>query len=59
MAQALQRLEIEGLLESRPRVGTRVKVPMRKKYEGNSNCGKRWNASQLAFVPSGQPSGND
>jgi DNA-binding GntR family transcriptional regulator len=27
VAQALQRLEIEGLLESRPRAGTRVKVP--------------------------------
>ena len=27
VAQALQRLEIEGLLESRPRAGTRIKVP--------------------------------
>ena len=27
VAQALQRLEIEGLLESRPRAGTRVRVP--------------------------------
>jgi len=27
VAQAIQRLEIEGLLESRPRAGTRVKVP--------------------------------
>jgi DNA-binding GntR family transcriptional regulator len=27
VAQALQRLEIEGLLESRPRAGTRVKIP--------------------------------
>jgi DNA-binding GntR family transcriptional regulator len=27
VAQALQRLEIEGLMESRPRAGTRVKVP--------------------------------
>jgi DNA-binding GntR family transcriptional regulator len=27
VAQALQRLEIEGLLESRPQAGTRVKVP--------------------------------
>lgn len=27
VAQALQRLEIEGLVESRPRAGTRVKVP--------------------------------
>lgn len=27
VAQAVQRLEIEGLLESRPRAGTRVKVP--------------------------------
>lgn len=27
VAQALRRLEIEGLLESRPRAGTRVKIP--------------------------------
>lgn len=27
VAQALQRLEIEGLLESRPQAGTRVKIP--------------------------------
>src|SRR5580704_7447930 len=27
VAEALQRLEIEGLVESRPRAGTRVKVP--------------------------------
>jgi DNA-binding GntR family transcriptional regulator len=37
VAQALQRLEIEGLLESRPRAGTRVKVPsadeIRERFE--------------------------
>jgi len=37
VAQALQRLEIEGLLESRPRAGTRVKVPnpdeLRERFE--------------------------
>ncbi len=37
VAQALQRLEIEGLLESRPRAGTRVKVPtvqeVRERFE--------------------------
>ena len=37
VAQALQRLEIEGILESRPRAGTRVKVPtadeIREHYE--------------------------
>jgi DNA-binding GntR family transcriptional regulator len=37
VAQALQRLEIEGLLESRPRAGTRVTVPdadeIRERFE--------------------------
>jgi DNA-binding GntR family transcriptional regulator len=37
VAQAFQRLEIEGILESRPRAGTRVKVPnpdeTRERYE--------------------------
>ena len=37
VAQALQRLEIEGLLESRPRAGTRVKIPnadeIRERFE--------------------------
>lgn len=37
VAEALQRLEIEGLLESRPRAGTRVKVPspaeVRERFE--------------------------
>jgi DNA-binding GntR family transcriptional regulator len=37
VAQALQRLEIEGVLESRPRAGTRVKVPntdeLRERFE--------------------------
>jgi DNA-binding GntR family transcriptional regulator len=37
VAQALQRLEIEGLLESRPQAGTRVKVPnadeIRERFE--------------------------
>jgi len=34
VAQALQRLEIEGLLESRPRAGTRVKVPTAQEIRG-------------------------
>src|SRR5215471_429113 len=34
VAQALQRLEIEGLLESRPRAGTRVKVPTPDEIRG-------------------------
>jgi DNA-binding GntR family transcriptional regulator len=34
VAQAFQRLEIEGLLESRPRVGTRVKVPTAQEIRG-------------------------
>ena len=37
VAQALQRLEIEGLLESRPRAGTRIRVPtadeLRERFE--------------------------
>jgi DNA-binding GntR family transcriptional regulator len=37
VAQALQRLEIEGLVESRPRAGTRIKVPnadeIRERFE--------------------------
>src|SRR5205823_6040077 len=37
VAQALQRLEIEGLVESQPRAGTRVKVPnadeIRERFE--------------------------
>src|SRR5690242_4974613 len=34
VAQALQRLEIEGLLESRPRAGTRVKIPTPDEIRG-------------------------
>jgi DNA-binding GntR family transcriptional regulator len=34
VAQALQRLEIEGLLESRPQAGTRVKVPSADEIRG-------------------------
>ena len=34
-AQALQRLEFEGLLESRPRAGTRVRTPSREDVAGH------------------------
>src|SRR5580658_1618140 len=34
VAQALQRLEIEGLLESRPRAGTRVRIPNADEIQG-------------------------
>lgn len=34
--EALQRLEREGLVESKPRVGTRVRVPMRQDVEDRS-----------------------
>jgi len=34
--EALQRLEREGLVESRPRVGTRVRVPVRQDVEDRS-----------------------
>jgi len=34
VAEALQRLEIEGLLESRPQAGTRVKVPNAEEIRG-------------------------
>ena len=34
VAQALQRLEIEGILESRPRAGTRVKAPTADEIRG-------------------------
>jgi GntR family transcriptional regulator, rspAB operon transcriptional repressor len=30
ITEALQRLEVEGLVESRPRIGTRVKIPSRQ-----------------------------
>src|SRR5438552_8584311 len=30
VSEALQRLEVEGLLESRPRAGTRVRIPTRE-----------------------------
>lgn len=36
VSEALQRLEREGLLESRPRVGTRVRVPTREDVEDRS-----------------------
>ncbi len=35
VSEALQRLEHEGLLESRPRVGTRVRVPTLEDVRGN------------------------
>src|SRR3984957_4904332 len=35
VTEALIRLENEGLLESRPRVGTRVRVPTRQDIEGH------------------------
>lgn len=36
VTEALQQLESEGLLESRPRVGTRVRVPTREEIEDRS-----------------------
>src|SRR4051812_32851608 len=36
VTEALQQLESEGLLESRPRVGTRVRVPTRQDVEDRS-----------------------
>ena len=35
VTEALLRLEFEGLLESRPRAGTRVRIPSRQDVEGN------------------------
>ena len=35
VAQALQRLELEGLVESLPRVGTRVKIPRPEEVRGH------------------------
>ena len=35
VAQALQRLELEGLVESLPRVGTRVKIPGPEEVRGH------------------------
>lgn len=35
VTEALQRLEIEGLLESRPRAGTRVRVPSEEDVKGH------------------------
>ena len=34
-SEALQRLEYEGLLESRPRAGTRIRIPSRIDVEGH------------------------
>ena len=35
VTEALLRLEFEGLLESRPRAGTRVRIPSQEDVEGN------------------------
>jgi DNA-binding GntR family transcriptional regulator len=35
VSEALQRLEVEGLLESRPRAGTRVRIPTREEVHGH------------------------
>jgi DNA-binding GntR family transcriptional regulator len=35
VSEALQRLEVEGLLESRPRAGTRVRIPTRDEIHGH------------------------
>jgi DNA-binding GntR family transcriptional regulator len=35
ISEALMRLEFEGLLESRPRAGTRVRIPSRQDVEGH------------------------
>jgi DNA-binding GntR family transcriptional regulator len=36
ISEALQKLEVEGLLESKPRVGTRVRIPTRRDIEDRS-----------------------
>src|SRR5947209_20300717 len=36
VSEALLRLEFEGLLESRPRAGTRVRIPSREDVRGRS-----------------------
>src|SRR6185436_15732308 len=35
VSEALMRLEFEGLLESRPRAGTRVRIPSREDVQGH------------------------
>src|SRR5918995_2591122 len=35
VSEALLRLEFEGLLESRPRAGTRVRIPSREDVQGH------------------------
>ena len=35
VSEALMRLELEGLLESRPRAGTRVRIPSRDDVQGH------------------------
>lgn len=35
ITEALQRLEAEGLVESRPRIGTRVRIPMQEDIKGS------------------------
>src|SRR5436309_15600614 len=35
VSEALLRLEVEGLLESRPRAGTRVRIPTREDVRGH------------------------
>ena len=35
ITEALQRLEVEGLVESRPRIGTRVRIPTEQDIRNN------------------------
>src|SRR5918996_4318120 len=35
VSEALLRLEVEGLLESRPRAGTRIRIPSREDVKGH------------------------
>ena len=59
VSEALLRLEVEGLLESRPRAGTRVRIPSAEDVQGHyvvrkrSKCRPRCDLRRLRHRASG------
>lgn len=56
ISEAMQRLETEGLLESRPRVGTRVRTPTPDEVKGRYVVREASRPSRRGCVASGPPS---
>ena len=56
VSEALLRLEFEGLLESRPRAGTRVRIPSREDVRGHYIVREALEAQAARLRPADSPS---